>query len=157
MRGRNKIKKPILSIETRYNDPLVTKLINKVMWSGKKETARNIVYSALERLAKEQKVEAPAILRSVIEKASPILEVRSRRIGGATYQVPIEVRPSRKTILVLRWLLEAARNQKGQNMTDALYLELKNVIADTGTVMKKREDLHKMAESNRAFAHFARY
>ena len=157
MRGRNKIKKPILSIETRYNDPLVTKLINKVMWSGKKETARNIVYSALERLAKEQKAEVPAILRSVIEKASPILEVRSRRIGGATYQVPIEVRPSRKTILVLRWLLEAARNQKGQNMTDALYLELKNVIADTGTVMKKREDLHKMAESNRAFAHFARY
>lgn len=157
MRGRSKIKKPVFSIETRYNDPLVTKLINKVMWDGKKEIAKTIVYTALERLAKDQKAESPAVLRSVIEKASPILEVRSRRVGGATYQVPVEVRPSRKTILVIRWLLEAARNQKGRNMTEALYTEMKNILEDTGTVMKRREDLHKMAESNRAFAHFARY
>lgn len=157
MRGRNKIKKPIISLETKYNDPLVTKLINKVMWSGKKEIAKNIVYTALERLADDKKAEVPAVLREVIEKASPILEVRSRRVGGATYQIPVEVRPSRKNILVMRWLLDAARNQKGKDMANALYHEMKNILDDTGTVMKKREDLHKMAESNRAFAHFARY
>jgi len=127
------------------------------MWGGKKSTAQNIVYSALEKLAQEQKAEAPAIFRDIIEKASPILEVRSRRVGGATYQVPMEVRPARKIILVIRWLLEAARNRKGTNMADALYAEMKDILADTGTVMKKREDLHKMAEANRAFAHFARY
>ena len=157
MRGRNKIKKPVVSLESKYNDPLVSKLINKVMWSGKKEIAKSIVYAALERLAGDKKTEVPAILREVIEKASPILEVRSRRVGGATYQVPVEVKPSRKTIIVMRWLLDAARNQKGKNMTNALYHEMKNILEDTGTVMKKREDLHKMAESNRAFAHFARY
>jgi len=157
MRGRSKIRRPVVKIEDRYNDPLITKLINKVMWGGKKGTAEKIVYGALERLAKENKAEAPAILRDVLEKASPILEVRSRRVGGSTYQVPIEVKPARKIVLVMRWLLEAARNQKGKNMTDALYSEMKNILEETGTVMKKREDLHKMAESNRAFAHFARY
>lgn len=157
MRGRSKIKKPALVLDPKYSDPLLSKLINKVMWGGKKITAQTIVYDALERLAKEQNAQAPAVLRSVIEKASPILEVRSRRVGGATYQVPMEVRPARKVILVVRWLLEAARKRKGTNMADALYAEMKDILTDTGTVMKKREDLHKMAEANRAFAHFARY
>jgi len=157
MRGRSKIKRPSLVLDPKYSDPLLSKLINKVMWGGKKSTAQGIVYDALERLAKEQKAEVPVVLRDVIEKASPILEVRSRRVGGATYQVPMEVRPARKIILVIRWLLEAARNRKGTNMADALYAEMKDILTDTGAVMKKREDLHKMAEANRAFAHFARY
>lgn len=157
MRGRSKIKKPALVLDPKYRDPLLSKLINKVMWGGKKSTAQAIVYNALERLANEHKAEVPVILRDIIEKASPILEVRSRRVGGATYQVPMEVRPARKVILVVRWLLEAARKRKGTNMADALYSEMKDILTDTGSVMKKREDLHKMAEANRAFAHFARY
>ena len=127
------------------------------MWNGKKETAQSIVYSALEKLAAERKVEVPVLLREVIEKASPIIEVKSRRVGGATYQVPMEVKPARKTVLVMRWLLEICRNQKGKDMSEAMYIEMKNILDNTGSVMKKREDLHKMAEANRAFAHFARY
>lgn len=157
MRGNKKIKKPALVLDRKYHDPLITKFINKVMWDGKKATAEQIVYSSLERLAKEQGLEAPAMLREVIEKASPILEVRSRRVGGATYQVPMEVKPARKIVLVMRWLLEICRKQAGQPMSELLYTEMKNIMDNTGAVMKKREDLHKMAEANRAFAHFARY
>lgn len=157
MRGRSKFKRSPLVLDPRFSDPLVSKLINKVMWGGKKSTAQDIVYTALGRLAKEQNSEIPSLLREVLEKASPILEVRSRRVGGATYQVPMEVRPARKVILVVRWLLDAARRRKGASMSDALYAEMKDILAETGTVMKKREDLHKMAEANRAFAHFARY
>lgn len=157
MRGTRTIKRPVLVIEAKYNDPGISKFINKVMFGGKKETAAKIVYTALEALAKERGLEPPAMLREVMEKAAPILEVRSRRVGGATYQVPVEIRPNRKAILVTRWLLDAARRQKGKDMAEALYIEMKNIIDNTGTVMKKREDLHKMAESNRAFAHFARY
>ncbi|HSX41928.1 MAG TPA: 30S ribosomal protein S7 [Candidatus Saccharimonadales bacterium] len=157
MRGRSNFKKPTLVLEPKFQDPLVSKLINKVMWDGKKSTAQAIVYTAAEKLAKERNVEVPQLIREIIEKASPILEVRSRRVGGATYQVPMEVRPSRKTLLVMRWLLDACRNAKGQPMEAKLYTEMKNILDNTGTVMKKREDLHKMAEANRAFAHFARY
>ncbi len=157
MRGHKTIKRPPFVVEARYHDPLLTKLINKVMWDGKKTTAEGIVYDALERLAKEKNLEVPVLLREIIEKASPILEVRSRRVGGATYQVPMEVKPSRKTVLVVRWLLEICRNQKGKDMSTAMYEEMRNILDNTGAVMKKREDLHKMAEANRAFAHFARY
>lgn len=157
MRGRAKFKKVALILDPKYQDPTLSKLINKVMQRGKKETAITIVYTAMERLAKERNTEVPVLLHDIIEKASPILEVRSRRVGGANYQVPMEVRPNRKVILVMRWLLEAARKTKGQDMASKLYNEMKNILDDTGTVMKKREDLHKMAEANRAFAHFARY
>jgi len=157
MRGRSNFKKPTLTLDSRYGDPLLTKLINKVMWGGKKETAEVLVYKAIEKLAKDQKMEVPAVLHKVIDKASPLLEVRSRRVGGATYQVPVEVSPHRKTILVMRWLINTCRNQTGKPMDQLLYQEMKNILEDTGAVLKKREDLHKMAESNRAFAHFARY
>ncbi len=157
MRGRSNLKKPPFEHDATYHDPTVAKLVNKVMWDGKKAVARTIVYGALERLSQERNVEVPQLLREIIEKASPILEVRSRRVGGATYQVPMEVRPSRKVLLVMRWLLDACRNSKGQPMEQKLYHEMKNILDNTGTVMKKREDLHKMAEANRAFAHFARY
>lgn len=157
MRGRSHIVKPVVTLDSRYRDPLITKLVNKIMQGGKKETAERLAYNALEKLAKEQSKEVPALFREIIEKAAPILEVRSRRVGGANYQVPVEVRPGRKTILVLRWLVGVARNQKGRPLEDALYTEMKHVLENTGTVMKMREDMHKMAESNRAFAHFARY
>ncbi|OGD61505.1 30S ribosomal protein S7 [Candidatus Berkelbacteria bacterium RIFCSPLOWO2_01_FULL_50_28] len=157
MRGRSSFKKPHFTLEPKYQDPMLSKLVNKVMIGGKKETAQTIVYAALEKLAAERKVEVPFLLREIVEKASPILEVRSRRVGGANYQVPMEVRPARKVILVMRWLLAAARAVKGKPMADALYNEMKNILDSTGAVMKKREDLHKMAEANRAFAHFARY
>jgi small subunit ribosomal protein S7 len=157
MRGRSKIKKPALVLDPKYQDVLISKLINKVMWGGKKTTAQGIVYSALERLAEEQQTEPRTVLRDIIDKAAPILEVRSRRVGGATYQVPVEVKPSRKNVLVIRWLLEVARKQQGKSMEELLYQEMKNILENTGSVMKKREDLHKMAEANRAFAHFARY
>jgi len=157
MRGQRHIKKPKLVLDSHYHDPIISKFINKVMWDGKKSVAEDIVYSSLERLAKERGTEAPVLLRDIIEKASPILEVRSRRVGGATYQVPMEVKPARKVVLVMRWLLEISRKQKGKDMSTALYEEMKNILDNTGNVMKKREDLHKMAEANRAFAHFARY
>lgn len=157
MRGRSKIKRPPVTFDPKYRDPLITKLVNRVMWDGKRETAERLVYTALEKLAKEEGKEVPALFGEIIDKAAPILEVRSRRVGGANYQVPVEVRPTRKVILVLRWLTTAARNRKGIPMADALYAEMKDVLANTGTVMKTREDMHKMAESNRAFAHFARY
>lgn len=157
MRGQKTIKRPKFLLDPKYGDPTLTKFINKVMWGGKKETAQTIVYAALERLAKERNLEVPTVLREVLEKASPILEVRSRRVGGATYQVPMEVKPSRKIVLVMRWLLEITRSVKGKSMSEALYEEMNNILENTGTVMKKREDLHKMAEANRAFAHFARY
>jgi small subunit ribosomal protein S7 len=157
MRGRSKIKKPPLALDPKYQDFLVTKLINKVMWNGKKSVAQKIVYGALERLAKEKQSEPKVLLREIIDKAAPVLEVRSRRVGGATYQVPVEVKPARKNILVIRWLLEATRKQQGKSMEELLYQEMKNILENTGPVLKKREDLHKMAEANRAFAHFARY
>ena len=157
MRGRANFKKVALVLDPRYKDPVLSKLINKVMWDGKKSTAQDIVYTAMERLAKERNAEVPALLREVLETAAPIIEVKSRRVGGATYQVPMEVKPGRKTVLVVRWLLEICRKQKGQNMSDALYHEMKNILDNTGSVMKKREDLHKMAEANRAFSHFSRY
>ncbi|MBI4948217.1 30S ribosomal protein S7 [Candidatus Berkelbacteria bacterium] len=157
MRGNKSIKKPKFNLDPKYADPTLSKFINKVMWDGKKDTAQTIVYSALERLAKERNLDVPTTLREVINAASPILEVKSRRVGGATYQVPMEVKPSRKVVLVMRWLLEICRGVKGKDMSTALYEEMRNILDNTGAVIKKREDLHKMAEANRAFAHFARY
>jgi len=156
MRGKTAPKKT-LNLESRYRDPLITKLINKTMQGGKKATAAKIVYDALEKLSRERKVEPPELIREIVEKASPVLEVRSRRVGGANYQVPMEVRPSRKLILVMRWLLNAARSAKGVPTADALYTEMKNILEGTGEVLKKKEELHRMAEANRAFAHYARY
>jgi len=157
MRGRARFKKPVRQLDSKYQDPLISRFINKVMLKGKKETASRIVYEAIERLAKELNTDPPTALREVVDKAAPILEVRSRRVGGASYQVPVEVRPDRKIILACRWLINAAREQQGKPMSDFLYEEMKNILDNTGKVMKKREDMHKMAEANRAFAHFARY
>ena len=157
MRGRSTIKKPKLTLDSKYQDILISKLINKVMWEGKRSTAERIVYSALEKLALEVGSEPRALLRDIVEKGAPILAVRSRRVGGATYQVPVEVKPARKIVLVIRWLLDVCRNQQGKAMDGLLYQEAKNILDNTSSVMKKREDLHYMPQANLASADLARY
>ena len=156
MRGRSKFKRIEPVIESKYNDPIITKFINHLMWDGKKETARNIVYSALEKLAKEKNMTPPALLSLVIEKAAPILEVIARRVGGATYQVPMEVRGERKLALATKWILDGARSKKGKPMAEKLAQELIDCVNNQGNAIKKKADTHRMAEANKAFAHFAR-
>jgi small subunit ribosomal protein S7 len=135
----------------------VTKLINCVMQRGQKETARKIVYSAFEEIknAKDGGGNPVEIFETAIRNAGPQMEVRSRRVGGANYQVPREVRPERRLALALRWIISAARAQKGVPMHKALALELISAAKNEGNAVKKKEDTHKMAEANRAFAHFA--
>ncbi|MBO8161983.1 MAG: 30S ribosomal protein S7 [Thermosipho sp. (in: Bacteria)] len=137
-----------------YNDVLVSKLINRVMWDGKKSIAQKIVYKAMEILAEKTKKEPLEALHMAIENVRPVVEVRPRRVGGATYQVPVEVQEPRKTSLALRWIVEAARSRKGKPMAEKLGEELVNAFNNTGTAIKKKEDVHRMAEANRAFAHF---
>ncbi|WP_126992585.1 30S ribosomal protein S7 [Thermosipho globiformans] len=137
-----------------YNDILVSKLINRVMWDGKKSIAQKIVYKAMEYLAEKTKKDPLEALHQAIDNVRPLVEVRPRRVGGATYQVPIEVEEPRKTSLALRWIVEAARSKKGRPMAEKLGEELVNAFNNTGTAIKKKEDVHRMAEANRAFAHF---
>lgn len=157
MRGGTRYKKHPVLPDTRFHSVLIGKLINRVMLGGKKETARIIVYAALDRLAELTKKPAAEAFEIVMKNTSPLLEVRSRRIGGATYQVPMEIRPDRKLTLAMRWIIDAARNRQGKPMQDILAEEMFDAFEGTGTAMKKREDLHKMAEANRAFAHYARF
>ena len=139
-----------------YNSPRVAKFINCLMWDGKKETARKVVYGAFDMIKEKTGTEdALEIFDTAIKNASPNLEVRSRRIGGANYQVPREVRPERRQALAFRWILAAARGKKGAPMAKRLADELILASKNEGSAIKKKEDTHKMAESNKAFAHFA--
>lgn len=157
MRGRAKIRRREVLPDPKYGSVLVAKFINKVMLNGKKQTARNIVYRALDQLATTTNMDALNAFEQSIKNTSPLLEVKSRRIGGDNYQVPMEVRPSRKTALAYRWLIDAARTRQGQSMDKILAEELTNAFNNTGTAIKKKEDMHRMAEANRAFAHFAKF
>lgn len=138
-----------------YDSMLVSKLINQIMEGGKKNTARKIVYDALDIAKKETKKEPLAVLEEAIENVSPSLEVRSRRVGGANYQVPREVRPERRIALALRWIHEAAKAKKGKRMAEKLAEELMLAAKSDGIAFKRKENTHRMAEANRAFAHFA--
>jgi len=139
-----------------YQSELVEKFINHLMYDGKKATARKVVYGAFESLRKKTKNSEPlSILDTALKNVSPVLEVRSRRVGGATYQVPREVRPDRRATLAIRWIIGAARAKKGKGMAEKLSDELLAASKNEGAAIKKREDTHKMAEANRAFAHFA--
>lgn len=139
-----------------FNSDKLAKLINYVMWSGKKETARKVVYDAFEIIKEKTKTDNPLeVFELALKNASPLMEVRSRRIGGANYQVPREVRPERRQSLAIRWIVGAARSGKGKPMADRLADELINASKGEGVAVKKRDDTHKMAESNKAFAHFA--
>lgn len=157
MRGRTKYKKKIIKPDQKYQSVLVSKLINKIILRGQKSTAQNIVYRAMELVSKNIKQEPLQILEQAISNVSPLLEVKSKRIGGATYQVPMEVKPERKVTLAFRWIIAAARDRQGKAMEEFLAQEIIDAYNKTGTAMTKRANLHKMAEANRAFAHFARY
>ncbi len=150
-------RRPALTPDTTYNSVYVTRLTNYVMQRGQKATARGIVRDAFNIIkdAKEGGGEPVEILETAIRNAGPQMEVRSRRVGGANYQVPREVRPERRTALALRWIIAAARGHKGKPMAEALAAELMMAAKEQGVAVKKKEDTHKMAEANRAFAHFA--
>ena len=137
-----------------YRSLLVTQLTNKVMLHGKKSTAEKIVYNALAMIEKKTGSEPIATLKRAIENVKPPLEVRSRRVGGATYQVPVEVKPRRATTLAIRWVVDYARARREKTMTECLANELMDAANGLGASMKKRDDMQKMAESNKAFAHY---
>jgi|UniRef100_A0A7C3SNJ8 small subunit ribosomal protein S7 len=137
-----------------YNSVLVQKLINKVMLDGKKSTAEKIVYGAMEIIRDKTKQDPLTVLEKAVQNLTPLLEVRPRRVGGATYQVPIEVPPRRGLSLALRWLVRAARERKGMPMRERLAAEILDALNNTGGAIKKKEEMHRMAEANKAFAHY---
>ena len=142
--------------DTKYQSTKVAKFINHIMERGKKDIARKIVYGAFEEIMKSEKVENPLeIFDAALKNASPVMEVRSRRVGGANYQVPREVRPERRNFLAMTWMIQAAQSKSGVPMYKRLADELVLASKNEGTAVKKKEDTHKMAEANKAFAHFA--
>jgi len=157
MRGRKYIKKREVKPDSKYNSVLVAKLINKILLDGQKRTAEHIVYNSFKILADKTKKEPIEVFEIAIKNASPLLEVRSKRIGGATYQVPMEVREDRKITLSMRWIIDSARSKQGKPMEEFLAGEILDAYNRTGSAMIKRENMHKMAEANKAFAHYARF
>jgi small subunit ribosomal protein S7 len=142
--------------DIKFASVRVEKFINSVMWDGKKSTARKVVYDAFDIMKEKAKVENPIeLFETAIRNVSPAMEIRSRRVGGANYQVPREVRPERKQAMAFRWILQAARAGKGRPMADKLAAELISASNNEGFAFKKKEDTHRMAEANKAFAHFA--
>lgn len=137
-----------------YGDVVVTKLINNIMLDGKKGTAQSIVYGAFEIVREKTGEEPTEVFRKALENIMPVLEIKARRIGGATYQVPIQVRPERRQTLGLRWLVTYSRNRGEKTMKERLAKEILDAVNNTGSSVKKREDTHKMAEANKAFAHY---
>ncbi len=140
--------------DPKYHDKLVTKLVTKLMLGGKKSLAEKVVYGAFDYIQQKQNDDPLKLFKQALENVKPILEVRSRRVGGATYQVPMEVRPDRRVSLGLRWLVLYSRARGEKSMRERLALEILDALQNRGASIKKREDVHKMAESNRAFAHY---
>ena len=140
--------------DPRYESVLVTQVINKVLLDGKRSTAERIVYSALSTIGQRTSDDPVATLKRAVENVKPPLEVRSRRVGGATYQVPVEVRPRRATTLAIRWLVDFSRARRERTMAECLAAEIMDAANGLGAAMKKRDDMQKMAESNKAFAHY---
>ena len=154
MSRKKKAPRRIFYPEAKYGSLVLAKFINFIMYDGKKNTAERIIYDALEKIKDKTKEDPIKIFNDAINNIRPNLEVRSRRVGGATYQVPVEVKSKRSQTLALRWLLEASRRRKNKTMSDKLFNELMDAYQKKGSAMKKREDTHKMAESNKAFAHY---
>ena len=140
--------------DPKYRSPLVSQLIVKIMLNGQKRTAENIVYGALDILSQRVSKDPVAALEQAVKNATPLLQVKPRRVGGATYQVPVEVQPDRGLFLALTWLITSARSRKGKAMENRLAEELTEAFQGQGNTIKKREDTHRMAEANRAFAHY---
>ena len=154
MARRRKADRRNIRPDSKYKNHQVSRLINRVMLSGKRTTAERIVYAALETVEQEARRPAVEVFDQVLRNTMPMIEVRSRRVGGATYQVPTEVRPERRLALALRWLVESSRARTGVPMAQRLAQELLEAFRQQGASVKKREDLHRMAEANRAFAHY---
>jgi len=154
MSRKNRAPKRIFYPEAKYQSFVLSKFINFVMYDGKKTAAEKIIYNALDKIKEKTKEDPIKIFNDAVNNIRPNLEVRSRRVGGATYQVPVEVKTKRSQTLALRWLLEATRKRKNKTMSDKLFNELMDASQRKGSAIKKREDTHKMAESNKAFAHF---
>jgi small subunit ribosomal protein S7 len=140
--------------DPRYNSVVVSKFVNRMMWEGKRSVGLRIVQNALEVLRTKVDKEPLEVFLKAIENVKPVIEVKSRRVGGATYQVPMEIRESRREALGMRWIINAARSRSGHSMGDRLAAELMDAYNNTGTAFKKKEDTHKMAEANKAFAHY---
>jgi len=153
MRKRRAVKRDVLA-DPMYNSKLVTKLINRLMIDGKKGIAQTILYDALDMVKEKTNEEPLKVLEKAIENIKPALEVKSRRVGGANYQVPVEVRPDRSLALALRWLTQFSRQRGGHSMAENLANEIIDAANGTGASVKKREDTHRMAEANKAFAHY---
>ena len=153
MRRRRAPKRPVMP-DPVFNSEIVTKFINKVMWDGKKTIAEKIVYGAIERLDAKGEEKGIDVFFKAIENVKPLLEVRSRRVGGATYQVPVEVRAERQQTLSIRWIVDAARKRNERTMVERLSNELWDAVNERGAAFKKKEDTHRMAEANKAFAHY---
>src|SRR3954471_23893708 len=153
-RRRQAVKKPLVE-DAKFHSPLVTRLVNTVMIGGKKSVAQRIVYGTFDQIAEKNPNSNPLeILQRAVENAKPRLEVKARRVGGATYQVPLEAAPERQLSLALRWLVSFADNRKGQPMTEALASEILDAYQGQGNAIRKRDEVHKMAQANKAFAHF---
>ena len=141
-------------IDPKYKSIIISKLINSIMYDGKKTIAEKIVYDAIEKIKSKSKDDPINVFNDAINNIKPTIEVRSRRVGGATYQVPVEVKTKRSQALALRWLIEASRKRKNKKMSDKIFNEIYDAYQNKGSAIKKKEDTHKMAESNKAFAHF---
>jgi small subunit ribosomal protein S7 len=148
------VKRRKVEADPRYNSELVTVFIRKIMLGGKKSTAQSVFYGAMDIMQEKEGKEPLAILQQAVTNATPLLEVRPRRVGGANYQVPVEVRKGRDVALALRWLIKASRERSGKSMAEKLSSELLDASKGQGAAVKKREETHKMAEANRAFAHY---
>ena len=154
MSRKRRAPKRIFLKDAKYKSDLILKLMNSIMYDGKKTIAEKIVYDALNKLQSKAKVEPIKIFDEAINNIKPTIEVRSRRVGGATYQVPVEVKQKRSKTLAIRWLVNASKKRKDKNMSDKICFELYDAYQGKGSAIKKKEDMHRMAESNKAFAHF---
>jgi small subunit ribosomal protein S7 len=154
MSRRHSAEKREVLPDAKFGDIVLTKFMNSLMYDGKKSAAEKIVYGALESIEKKTKGDPIKVFRDALDNVKPALEVRSRRVGGATYQVPVEVRPDRRQALAIRWIIEHARARSEKTMQDRLSAELLDAANNRGAAVKKREDTHRMAEANKAFSHY---
>jgi small subunit ribosomal protein S7 len=154
MSRRHRAEKRDIIPDAKFGDIVVTKFMNSIMHDGKKSIAETIVYGAFDSIEQKSRVEPLAIFKQALDNVAPSIEVRSRRVGGATYQVPVEVRSERRQALALRWIISAARGRNDKTMVDRLSAELMDAANNRGNAVKKREDTHRMAEANRAFSHY---
>lgn len=157
MPRRSKVQRRVMVPDARFQSEVLAKFINKVMQRGKKGTAERIVYTAMDTIQQRTGREPLEVFEQALYNATPLLEVKPRRVGGATYQVPVQIEGARRTSLAMRWLLQSARSRSGKSMDEKLANELLDAFNNTGATIKRREDTHRMAEANRAFSHYGRF